>query len=333
MVYSKNERNKVWVLSIRLEIANYFPELPGYPTEYDIRMICNGAEREKGEYILKTYPDDLVVRDNIVVASAKHKETYDEFIVEATDKKTKGKAELVITPRKWTTVFEDDFDGEELDTDIWSLFEYQHTNYYVKDGALTLLAERIAQPSGKLIYTASGVRSQSKYSLVGGCFMARMKSPDRGGCNSAFWLMPEGVYTKDAFFMDKEFPDKGCSEIDIVEYSASFGSKFPITMHFWNRDTGEHLSRPFWGEADVPPIYNGYHDYACVWNTDGIYYYFDGKPVCANRNIISCKDAVAAYIVLSTNSAKIHDGLEWLGECTDDMFPFETAFDWVKVYK
>jgi len=153
----------------------------------------------------------MVVRDNIVVASAKHKETYDEFIVEATDKKTKGKAELVITPRKWTTVFEDDFDGEELDTDIWSLFEYQHTNYYVKDGALTLLAERIAQPSGKLIYTASGVRSQSKYSLVGGCFMARMKSPDRGAATPPFGLCLKEFIQRTLSLWIRSSPIKGAA--------------------------------------------------------------------------------------------------------------------------
>ncbi|MDD4494002.1 MAG: family 16 glycosylhydrolase [Eubacteriales bacterium] len=319
-------------MSIRLEIANYFPELPGYSTEYEIKMICNGIEQKKGEYIIKTYPDNLIINDNIVVVSARQKEMYDKFIVEATDKITKEKAELTITPRKWKVNFEDDFDGDSLNTDIWSLFEYKHTNFNVKDGVLTLLAERIVKPSGKGIYTASGIRTLSKYSSIGGCFMARMKSPDRGGCNSAFWLMPEGEYTKDAFFMNKEFPDKGCSEIDIVEYSASYGAKFPITQHFWNRNTGEHLSRPYWGEVNKP-IYNDYHDYACVWDTDGIYYYFDGKPMYANRDIITHKDTVAAYIVLSTNSGKIHEGLEWLGECTDDMFPFETAFDWVKAYR
>ena len=62
--------------------------------------------------------------------------------------------------------------------------------------------------------------------------MARMKSPDRGGCNSAFWLMPEGRYTRDFFFMDTEFPDVGCSEIDIVEYSPFSERNFRLPSTF-----------------------------------------------------------------------------------------------------
>jgi beta-glucanase (GH16 family) len=237
---------------------------------------------------------------------------------------------MTITPRKWKLNFKDDFDGDSLNTNIWTRFEYPHTNYYVRDGALTLLAERIFVDEDE-IYTMSGIRTLQKYSLKGGCFMARMKSPDKGGCNSAFWLMPEGSYTRDFFFMDTKLKNYGCSEIDIVEYSPFYGKEFPLTMHFWN-SSGAHTAKSYWGSCD-DNIYEDYHEYACIWEQDGIYFYFDGKPVFANRDVDTHSRAVAAYIVLSVNSAKIHEGLEWLGPCTDDMFPFETKFDWVKTYK
>lgn len=316
--------------SIELVILNYFPELPGYSTEYEIGMICDGVQRQKSEYTLKVIPKGLVVRDNVVIATDQQKKTYDKFTVEATDKLTGKKAQMTITPRKWELNFKDDFDGDSLNTNIWTRFEYPHTNYYVRDGALTLLAERIFVDEDE-IYTMSGIRTLQKYSLKGGCFMARMKSPDKGGCNSAFWLMPEGSYKRDFFFMDTKLKNYGCSEIDIVEYSPFYGKEFPLTMHFWN-SSGAHTAKSYWGSCD-DNIYEDYHEYACIWEQDGIYFYFDGKPVFANRDVDTHSRAVAAYIVLSVNSAKIHEGLEWLGPCTDDMFPFETKFDWVKTYK
>lgn len=318
-------------MSIRLEIADYFPELPGYSTKYEIKMVCGSQEREKGEYTLKAMPNDLCIKDNIVTATDKQKREYNSFFITATDKLTGEEAQITITPRKWELNFEDYFSGNSLNSDIWSPFEYNNSRETVKDGVLTIFAERI-ETSDNVIYTTSGIRTKERFSQKCGCFMARMKSPDKGGCNSAFWLMPEGAYTKDAFFMDGERKNMGCSEIDIVEYSAFYENKFPITMHFWDRATGEHFSRLHWEEtADM--IYKDYHDYACIWETDGIYYYIDGKPVAANREISTHKDAVEAYVVLSTNSAKIHDDLEWLGPCTDEMFPFETSFEWVKAYR
>jgi len=311
--------------SIELVILNYFPELPGYSTEYEIGMICDGVQRKVGEYTLKVTPNDLVVRENVVIASDQQKKTYDKFTVEATDKLTGKKAQMTITPRKWKLNFKDDFDGDSLNTNIWTRYEYPYTNYYVRDGALTLLAEHKDE-----IYTMSGIRTLKEYSLKGGCFMARMKSPDKGGCNSAFWLMPEGRYKRDFFFMDTKLKNYGCSEIDIVEYSPFYGKEFPLTMHFWN-SSGAHTAKSYWGSCD-DNIYEDYHEYACIWEQDGIYFYFDGKPVFANRDVDTHSRAVAAYIVLSVNSAKIHEGLEWLGPCTDDMFPFKTKFDWVKTY-
>lgn len=316
--------------TIELMIDDYFPELPGYSTDYKITMVCDGKVRKAGEYTLTVLPGDLVVKGNIITATDQQKKTHTNFVVTATDKFTGKKAELTIKPKKWQVNFEDNFTGDRINTSIWSNFEYEYSNASVDKGVLTLLAERL-MIGGKPKYTSSGIRTLSKYSLKCGCFMARMKSPDKGGCNSAFWLMPEGRYTRDAFFMDTEFPNVGCSEIDIVEYSAFYGNTFPITQHFWDSNGGQHRSRQYWGEIDEP-IYNGFHDYACIWEPDGVYYYFDGKPVAANRYVNTHKNAVKAYIVLSTNSAKIHSGLEWLGPCTDDMFPFITQFDWVKTY-
>ncbi len=315
---------------IEIEIANYFPELPGYTTEYEISMFIDGKARSKGEYKLNVVPGDLTVKDNIVLATDQQKKNYAKFTVTATDNQTGRKAQLTINPKKWKVNFEDDFNGTSINSDIWSNFEYQHSNASVKNGALTILAERL-NIGGQIVYTSSGIRTRSKYSLKTGCFMARMQSPDRGGCNSAFWLMPEGRYTRDFFFMDTEFTNVGCSEIDIVEYSAFYKKEFPITQHFWDRNGSSHRSRQYWGVID-DFIYEGYHDYACIWEDDGVYYYMDGKPVAANRYVNTHEGAVSAYIVLSTNSAKIHAGLEWLGPCTDDMFPFATSFDWVKTY-
>jgi beta-glucanase (GH16 family) len=136
----------------------------------------------------------------------------------------------------------------------------------------------------------------------------------------------------DAFFTDAEYPNMGCSEIDIVEYSPFFGNSYTATMHFWDRNTGEHLARGNWIETPQL-IYPDYHEYACIWNEDGIYFYFDGKPYLANEAIFTPDDAVEAYTFLSNNSARIHEGLEWLGPCTDDMFPFVATFDWVRIYR
>ena len=97
-----------------------------------------------------------------------------------------------LPPVGYTLVFEDEFNGDQIDTQKWGfrledkmLSAQQKENVSVKDGNLEI-ALRKESVAGKS-YTAGGIISRQTF--VYGYYEARFKTPPAEGWHTSFWAM------------------------------------------------------------------------------------------------------------------------------------------------
>ena len=120
-------------------------------------------------------------------------------------------------------VFEDNFDGAELDRSRWNvelhepgwvneeLQEYVDSpeSISVRGGKLLIRPVKTVHENGTISYTSGRITTQHKYDFTYGLFEARLKVPRGKGFLPAFWLM---TTDEDRY---GQWPE--CGEIDIME--------------------------------------------------------------------------------------------------------------------
>ncbi|MBQ9895282.1 MAG: family 16 glycosylhydrolase [Ruminococcus sp.] len=175
-------------------------------------------------------------------------------------------------------LWNDEFDGEELDDSIWSydphepgwtnqeLQEYTEStdNVFIRDGKLVLKAIKTEQ-NGKPYYTSGKIKSQNKKDFLYGKVVARAKVPEGKGLWPAIWMMPkdESLYG--------QWPK--CGEIDIMEVLGSSVDTAYSTLHY-----GE----PHGEQQGTRVLQNGsyadsFHDYSVEWEPGEIRFYIDDE--------------------------------------------------------
>ena len=111
--------------------------------------------------------------------------------------------EQVLSYEDYRLVFEDDFDGPELDRTCWNVelhepgWVNQELQSYVDDGETVrvengkLLLRAVKRPDGDggVSYASGRVSTQWKRDFTYGIFEARLKVPRGKGLLPAFWLM------------------------------------------------------------------------------------------------------------------------------------------------
>lgn len=160
----------------------------------------------------------------------------------------------------YTEVFFDDFNGVELDSNVWSTWNnvthcspcelqlYMEKNVEVKDGYLTLhtIKEEVIGGANneQFDYTSGWVTAKDKLSHYLGKFEVRAKlpAPSATGAWPAHWLMPQS---------DQCWPMGG--EIDIMEATASPSDNYHIVGSYrWGTECG--VDKQILPGAAYPPI-------------------------------------------------------------------------------
>lgn len=197
---------------------------------------------------------------------------------------------------KWTLVWNDEFEGEELDLTKWDYqlgtgAEYglsgwgnEEQQYYTKenvsvsDGVLKIEARK--ENVGNKPYTSGRIRTmkaasedgssdETLYSKKYGKFEARMKLPTGNGIWPAFWLLPDPH--------DNPYGAWAVSgEIDIMEAKGRLPEESSGTIHYgqvWpnNKYTGGTYNMPE-GETIAQ-----YHVYSLEWEPGELRWYVDGN--------------------------------------------------------
>ena len=285
---------------------------------YSTTLSCK-EESIKIEYMTITIPRSYIKTHDSVTITARHNGSgvTRDFEIEFED--------------DWKLLFEDNFDGTTLNTDVWNVWdEKRDWRYsYLKDnlfldgnGNLINRMEILETPDAATgeSKTSGAMTTQGTFETTYGYFETRLIAHRSPGLMGAFWLMCGDMGDPEA--ANDGTAKNGC-EIDIIEtfYHAMNpahtihwdGYKNTKTQHFHNS-----------GRSDV---FDGkYHTYAFLWTPDEYVFFIDGKITAYCNTIDICTEP--GYLLISSHfNNQAGEPNFGAGEHTD------MTVDYVKVYK
>ena len=185
---------------------------------------------------------------------------------------------------EWELVWEDEFDGDALNSenwepqigdgsdyglDRWGNGEqqwYLAENATVADGLLTITARSEEVVSG-FPYTSARIRSANKFDFQYGRVEVRAKAALGGGLWSAVWMLPTdtpyGTWAGSGEFDIMEVVNAGTAR-ERVFLTAHHGFEWPL-----NQQAGMDV------EVDGPG--DEFHTYAIEWSDNLIHWFIDGE--------------------------------------------------------
>ncbi|WP_223702178.1 carbohydrate binding domain-containing protein [Sutcliffiella deserti] len=255
----------------------------------------------------------------------------------------------------WNVVWEDNFEGNELDLNKWSydigngftdnngtyisgwgneeLQSYQEDNIRVENGQLILEGreETVFDEHGTYNYTSGKIHTKGKFSQRYGKFEAKIALPEGQGYWPAFWMMPEDdVYGGWA----------ASGEIDIMENSGGTPNKVGGAIHYgsqWPNNTYTAKDYHFPEGQDV----TDFNVYSVEWEPGEIRWYVNGELFQTLNNWSATSAGNPApfaypapfdqefYLILNLAIGG------WYGGGPDETteLPGEMLVDYVKVYE
>jgi beta-glucanase (GH16 family) len=252
--------------------------------------------------------------------------------------------------QNWQLVWEDDFNGNALDSTKWShdigtgsqygmwgwgngeLQFYQSQNTTIDSGIATITVKE--EPNGLVdswgntsYYSSSKITTKGRFDFRYGKVEARIKTIDGQGFWPAFWMLPTGG----------SWPCDG--EIDIME---QWGNNY-----FTNSTTGAaHIgtcpysqSTHFY-ESSSSYISSGsyadnFHTYSIIWKEDTISWYVDQSEIFSLNP--------SSYWSIPSQSAWPFNSNEWYlminlaitqaGPNANTVFPNQMEIDYVRIYQ
>lgn len=232
----------------------------------------------------------------------------------------------------FTLVWEENFDGDSLDTDLWNfelgdgcdqgicgwgnqeLQRYTDSNHSLTDGLLTINIEK-----GNF-YTSTRITTKGKKEFQYGKVEARMKLPQGDGLWPAFWMLGNDID-------DAGWPD--CGEIDIMEYVG----RMPGIVHHSLHTRSSHGATINTKKVIVANPEEEFHIYGIEWSSKAIDFYVDGEleytyaPGTTNNDYWPFDKPF--YFLLN---AAVGGGFGG-PVTTDEIFPQQFQIDYIKVYQ
>ena len=335
-----------------VNLLDYHPGVPGYDALYTPSAMFQNRYLSVGEFSIKSKTTGVSVNSTnkiLVPESVWSKGSLVE--IEATYlNDTKYKVTLQLKYENiWKLSFQDDFNSGSLDTNVWKIQtgDVRSDNQYsictpdsvvVQNGCMVLKTEKLSMPYDGKNYSHSIVDSSKAFNQKYGVFSARVKLPLKGGVYGGFWLMPQGRYGYDNFFVATDTEKiLRCSEIDIME---NFGpsiapGKSSSTLHFWGESGKVEDSKGKTVEiSDFQP--GRFYEYTCVWTKYAVYFFVDGVLNFTVTDIAP-NNSVAGYMLFSLFDApavELDSGYDyWYGQMFESYYPQVMEIDWVKAYK
>ena len=184
----------------------------------------------------------------------------------------------------WSLVWNDEFNGDRLDTGKWSaqvgdgcdiglcgwgnneLQSYTTSGARVEGGLLIITARE--ESAGGRDYTSARIRTKDKGDWKYGRFEVRAKLPEGQGMWPAIWMLPtDGTYGGWA----------ASGEIDIMEARGQSRSTVLGTLHYGgtfpnNQSSGAAFTLPVGTFTDT------FHTFVLEWSEGRILWYVDDTP-------------------------------------------------------
>ena len=251
--------------------------------------------------------------------------------------------EDVLSYEGYHLVFEERFDGTELDRSRWNVELHEPgwvneelqryvdcpDNICLRGGKLLIRPVKTLHEDGSVSYTSGRITTQHKHDFTYGLFEARLKVPKGKGFLPAFWLM---TTDEDRY---GQWPE--CGEIDIMEIWGSRTGTNHGTIHYGL----PHQESQGTVTMDEEDFAEELHDFALLWEPGLLRWYVDGKPFHEEREWFSAgPDGVKKpypapfdhdmYLILN-----LAVGGSWVGY-PDETSDFEHAAfeaEYVRVYQ
>lgn len=249
-----------------------------------------------------------------------------------------------------TLVWSDEFNGADLDPDVWlsqtgdgtdfglppgwgnnELQYYQAENAVVENGLLKITAK--VETVGGLTYTSARITTADRVAFRYGRIEARMKLPGGQGIWPAFWLLSQ----------DSPYGSWAATgEIDVMEATnlgASGGNSVFGTLHYG----GEFPANVFSGNKTnvATDVTADFHTYAIEWDADEFRWYVDDVLYATQNDWYSGAAAIsstAGYPAPFNQAFHILFNVAVGGNLpgapnANTVFPVTMEVDWVRVYE
>lgn len=252
---------------------------------------------------------------------------------------------------KFELVWSDEFDGDELNTRIWS-DHYGYTadasgtfirrgGYWnqkmcsVENGALHIATRYYPdgfEGNGKPGWYTSGIDTSTSYKQKHGYFECRCILPKGVGLWSAFW-----IYSGDEMNIGNGGVDG--SEIDVFESAYYANKRYPNSVssaiHYDGYGEYHKSKLVCWSRITENDPYEEFNTYGVEWNEDEYIFYING--VEAGRTKFGGASQMEEWLILSVEVGG-EGGVpskSWAGESIDDNTEAPTDFvvDYVRAYQ
>lgn len=243
-----------------------------------------------------------------------------------------AKYDFTIKPdAKWDLVFEDNFDGTTLNTDVWNVWDemrdwrysYSKDNIFL-DGKGNLInrmsvSDDYDAETGEGRFTGA-ITTLDKFEQTYGYYEIRMIPNLTSGLWSAYWLVGGDMSDKDA-------ADDGTSqngfEVDIVE-TYYYRTDPAQTIH-WDGYYNDQTKSKSFSFPGMSEIFDGnYHTFGFRWSPEEYSFFIDGKLTAKTKEMGICDQP--AYMLVSAHFGNAGEMVMQPGEYSD------MIVDYVKVY-
>ncbi len=234
-------------------------------------------------------------------------------------------------PAGWYMVWNDEFNGTNLDTTKWAPFVGNDTggdvwytgrtnNLYVANGAAHLVAQQEAL--GGFSYTSAQLRSDGLYSKQYGLIVARIRQPVGSGFWPAWWMLGQNYDTTGWPY---------CGEMDIMECFGDpthiLGSLHYADINGQNTSQGNYYTLPTPGDTTA-----NYHTYSVQWTSNSIIWQVDGLNILNWINWGATNGPFAYPVPFNQPFFFLLDLAVNNGTIVNTTFPSEMQVDYVRVY-
>ena len=213
----------------------------------------------------------------------------------------------------WTLVWEDEFNGAQLNEGDWNIVDqrplvnkelqtYRPQNVKLESGYLQLVSSK-----GKGAYYSGAVTTEGKRTFLNGRIDIRAKLPSGQGIFPAFWMLPE--------------TEAGLPEIDIME---CLGNDPTCIWHVFHYISAQGQDRYYASFKGANFSYD-FHVFTLQWTKDRLIWMIDGVQTFAVDHYIPDK---SMFLYLNTAV-----GGDWPGNPDKTtIFPQSMLIDYVKYY-
>ena len=311
--------------------ATAFIPLPGAPTNSVSSLVApTGTAYVRYQIVFSQGPDN-----------AGGSMYFDDLTLSQT-----GGPQAPAPPSQWNIVWDDEFNGTAINTNIWS-FEYGNNggwgnseleyytsnaaNAYVSNGLLHIAA--LQQSTNGFSYTSARMKTEFNFSSTYGRIVWSAALPQGTGMWPALWMLGNDFQAAP----DVGWPD--CGELDVMEENGSSSGQVQSSVHFGNsasQDVTETAIYTFPGGITA----TNFHTYMVDWEYGSISFYVDGNLFETQNNwtdpdgpypapfnspfFLIMNLAVGGNYVGNPTTAQINSGT---------VFPAQMLVDYVRVYQ